>query len=108
MRLDDIVDMRPAVRRRIGAATSVAGLVLVAFVAVPFVNEFIDAERCLDAGGSYNYVDAACDRSRTHEFIPYIRRHPIAVPAAAVGLALAGIGSLIRFGGRGNNRRESD
>ena len=71
------------------------GLAVLLFAAVPYAREFIQAEGCLDRGGSYNYVDGACDHLTNHPYSPYTQRHPLAVPVALLGLGLTVAGIVV-------------
>ena len=47
---------------------------------------------CLDAGGSFNYTENACDQQNTHPFVPYLARHPLWVNG---GMLLTVLGTLL-------------
>lgn len=78
-----------------GALLALVGLTVLMFVAVPCAREFIRVDVCLDGGGSYNYIDAACDHSANHQYSSYTQRHPLAPPVALLGLGLMVAGILI-------------
>jgi len=55
--------MQPRAHMRlIGVALLVLGLVL----SWQWVSEFWEVDRCLDAGGSYNYIERRCDFTTSH------------------------------------------
>jgi len=78
-----------------GGLLAVFGLAVLSFVAVPYATESVHADRCVDEGGSYNYLDSACDHSKNHQYSSYPHRHPIAASVAVLGLGLAVSGTFI-------------
>lgn len=44
-----------------------------------FMYEQSLVDACLDAGGSFDYLNRLCDHSTTQPFIPMMARYPIAV-----------------------------
>ena len=78
-----------------GGLLALVGIAVLMFVAVPFAREFIRVDVCLDGGGSYNYIDAACDHSENHQYLPYTQRHPLAASVALFGFGLMSAGILI-------------
>jgi len=42
---------------------------------VTYAKEFISVDKCLDAGGSYNYMAGECDIVSSHPVIPFNERH---------------------------------
>lgn len=78
-----------------GGLLALVGLLVLLFVAIQYAREFIQVDRCLDDGGSYNYIEAACDHSENHPYTPYIRRHPLAASAALLGLGLTVAGIVV-------------
>jgi hypothetical protein len=66
-------------------------------LAVILVTETIAVDRCLDAGGSYDYDAGVCDRLGSHQFAPFTARHATLLRAtAAITLALVLIGLFSR------------
>ena len=44
-------------------------------LAATYAREFIVVDKCLDAGGSYNYMAGECDISISHPVLPFNERH---------------------------------
>ena len=42
---------------------------------VAYAKEFISVDKCLDAGGSYNYMAGECDIVSSQPVIPFNERH---------------------------------
>lgn len=78
-----------------GGLLALVGLAVLLFVAVPYVQEFIQADRCLDEGGSFDYADRACDHSTNRPYVPYTQRHPLSASLALLGFGLTAAGILI-------------
>ena len=58
--------------------------------------EWLAADRCLDAGGSFDYARMECDFNSNHPYVPFAARHwrlvetvPLAILGSAVCLAAA-------------------
>lgn len=82
-------------------------LVLLALVPLAFVSlrETAAVNRCLEAGGSYDYRARRCDMAVQHEYQPFLQRHSVLLGAVVV--ALAGLGVAVYLRGRAVRRRES-
>ncbi|HET9194780.1 MAG TPA: hypothetical protein VFO21_17990 [Vicinamibacterales bacterium] len=78
-----------------GGFLAIVGFAVLLFVAVPYARESILVDGCLDTGGSYNYIDEACDHSKKHPYSPYTQRHPLAASAALSGVVLTVAGTVI-------------
>ena len=54
-----------------GYLTAIAFVLALAGLALglPVVSEFLAADACLDAGGSFNYVMSRCDHSTNHPYV---------------------------------------
>ncbi len=74
---------------RIGLLSAIVGVSLLAWHGVPYLREFNAVDQCLDAGGSFDYSNGACDHRDSHRYIAYSTRHPAAAPVASVGAAVA-------------------
>jgi hypothetical protein len=76
------------------------GLFLLAFQAGTFGREFLAADSCLDAGGSFDYSALVCDHRDSHPYVAYGERHPQAVSVTVLGalVLLAGV-AVARVGG---------
>lgn len=65
-----------------------------------FWAELSQVNECLVAGGSYDYVAAACNMNNSHSFVPFAARHPVFVNltmlASAVGFLCCLIGLYVR------------
>ena len=86
-----------------GGLLALVGLVVLLFVVVPYVREFIQADGCLDEGGSYDYADRACDHSTNHPYSPYTQRHPLTASLALLGLGLTAAGIVIALRSKQTN-----
>jgi hypothetical protein len=76
------------------ARTFVVPLALLAFapVTVVYVRELDAIDRCLDAGGSFDYAAMRCDHQTNHAAVPFTDRHRTLVLATwgtLAGLAVA-------------------
>ena len=85
------------------------GTALLVWSGASYIREVVALDVCLDAGGSYDYVESRCDHTRSHPSMGYPQRHPASVAAAALGAFLfaAGIVQVIRIGSshaRGSRR----
>lgn len=65
-----------------------------------FWSELSTVNECLAAGGSYDYLQEACDMNTKQPFIPFAQRNPLFVNLtmllSAVGLALCLAGLYVR------------
>ena len=86
--------------RLLGLSIIVTGLALPAPAVALFAWELVAADRCLDAGGSFDYACGECDMLASHPFVPFGVRHPGLVatfPAlAAGGVVLVVLGGIVR------------
>jgi hypothetical protein len=73
--------------RRACAVAAVLALVLALGLAWPFASEFFAIDRCLDAGGSFDYAKIQCDFAVNHPYVPTWDRHGFSL-LAAFGLAI--------------------
>ena len=68
--------------------------ILAVVLAWLFVSEFLEVDRCLDAGGSFNYASGQCDFKSNHPYVSFWSRYwswvaiVFAITAAALGLHL--------------------
>lgn len=58
--------------------------------------ELSQVDACLDSGGSWNYLEARCDRAKEYPFVPYMARHPLLVNG---GMLLSVLGLLLCLAG---------
>ena len=56
------------------------------FAAVIFVSEFVAVDKCLDRGGSFDYLERTCDFTASHELVPFAGRHPVLTRGFPVGV----------------------
>lgn len=69
----------------------------------PRLRIWLAIDTCLDRGGSFNYVAAACDFQRNHPYRPEAITAPWVSPAGtamASGILLPGLGLLLFGTGR--------
>lgn len=64
-------------------------------VALRALNEWHDADRCLDDGGSFDYTIQSCDTTENHPYIPYSGRHPQDLQIAKASLLLLAAFSFV-------------
>lgn len=67
-----------------------AGVILFLVTPVAYLAESRAADRCADAGGSYDYAAGLCDHEQSHAVLPWARRN-----RALVMLSSAGIGLIL-------------
>ena len=58
-------------------------------LAVHFMREFLLVDRCLDSGGSFDYVRMVCDREESHPYIPYVERYAKSMMAGLIAILIA-------------------
>ena len=73
-------------------------LVLLALLPLAFVSlrETAAVDRCLDAGGSYDYRARRCDMAVTHPHQPFLQRHSVLLGGVVVALAGLGVAAYLR------------
>jgi hypothetical protein len=49
-------------------------------VASPYLKESFAVDRCLDHGGSYDYLRQLCDYQNDHAYLAWYERHPYTEP----------------------------
>ncbi len=59
-------------------------------LAWPCVSEFLAVDRCLDAGGSFNYATASCDLTANHPYVDVWERHALSLTGAIASVVAAG------------------
>jgi ABC-type dipeptide/oligopeptide/nickel transport system permease component len=77
----------------VGAALLSAGVLVAAFV----IWQFFAVDRCLDAGGSFNYEARECDMTVSHPFPGFWRAFVLPLVVAAIS-AVIGIALIARGG----------
>ena len=79
----------------------VMGLLVLAVVLIwPAVSEFLAVDRCLDAGGSFNYLLGSCDLAANHPYLGVWERHGLSL-GGAVACAVVAFGILVYGSRRG-------
>ena len=76
---------------------AIAALAIGQAIAWPFVAEYLVADRCLDAGGSFDYDNARCDFGQPYPGIALWERHGAAL---ALSLMFGAAGCVLLLGGR--------
>lgn len=65
-----------------------------------YMLEAQEVARCLDAGGSWDYVKGVCDHETSHEFVTFMTRHGFWVNSgmlvAIVGLMMGTWGMILK------------
>ena len=74
---------------------AIAALVIAVAVAWPFTAELVAVDRCLDAGGSFDYKTGQCDFKVSHASIGIWERHGVAL-LVAFALGAVSCGLLLR------------
>ena len=72
--------------------SGIALLLVAAAVAFLPLRSFVEADSCLDAGGSFDYSKGQCDFQKSH---PYENRHLSSPIALGVGVLFALAGGLL-------------
>jgi len=73
---------------------AIAVLAVALAFAWPFAVEFVAVDRCLDAGGSFDYKSGQCDFKTNHPSIGLWERHGVFL-MIAVALGAVGCGLLL-------------
>ena len=63
-------------------------------LAWPSISEFFAVDRCLDAGGSFNYATGLCDLTVNHPYVGIWERHAPSLAGAIVS-AVVGAGAWL-------------
>ena len=74
---------------------ALGGSIIAVVLAWLFVSEFFAVDRCLDAGGSFNYANGQCDFTSSHQYASFWSRYWLWV-ATAFAIAVAALGLLLR------------
>jgi len=59
-----------------------------------YAKEFIAVDKCLDAGGSYNYMAEECDINSSHPVLPFNERHSFLYMAGIMSGIIGAAGLL--------------
>jgi hypothetical protein len=77
--------MNSSARRWLAGIGVVTGCSLVLPLVVVAAWEFLAVDRCLDAGGSFDYRELTCDFSESHSYVAFPARRPELILAGIVG-----------------------
>lgn len=61
-----------------------AALLIAVWLLWPLASEILAADRCLDSGGSFDYVRSLCDMGATHPYVPLLDRQGFRIVGAIV------------------------
>jgi len=86
------------------AVCSCVAFGLAAWLLWPLVSDLLAADRCLDQGGSFNYVESACDMANSQPYVSLLDRQGFRVVGALVFGILAVIALRSNFS---SSRRDS-
>ena len=78
------------------ASLAIAALVIGQAIAWPFIAEYLAVDRCLAAGGSFDYDASRCDFGHSHPGIAIWERHGTAL---VLSLAFGVAGCVLLLGG---------
>jgi hypothetical protein len=81
-------------RRALRVAVGIAALALGQALAWPTAHEYLVADRCVSAGGSFDYEAGRCDYQASHPGIVMWERHGLSLGAACV-LGVVGCALLL-------------
>jgi hypothetical protein len=81
-------------RRVLRVVAGIAALVLGQALAWPTAHEYLVADRCVAAGGSFDYEQGRCDFQASHPGIVMWERHGLSLGAASV-LGVVGCALLL-------------
>lgn len=59
-------------------------------LAIHYAREIMLVDRCLDSGGSFDYVRMSCDLEANHPYVSHGERNIITMTAALAALLVAG------------------
>ncbi len=82
--------MRPAALALIGTVS----VFLAVVVTWPVIEEFLEIDRCLDSGGSFDYVRSLCDAQQNHRYLPLADRQGFRIITAFV-FAVLGVAMFL-------------
>ena len=57
---------------------------------IHFMREVMLVDRCLDGGGSFDYVRMVCDREVSHRYVSYAERHIKSIIAVLAAVLIGG------------------
>lgn len=99
----------PRLARWLRAFWAYAALFVTAWLLWPLVSDIVAADRCLDSGGSFDYVRSVCDMTGNHPYVSLLDRQGFRMVGAVVfGIcALIALHSNFRSSGRAENARRS-
>jgi hypothetical protein len=86
------------------SALLVLGFVALVPLAAAAIREYVAVDRCLDAGGSYDYTAARCDHQRTHTVRPFAERQRALLLGTGVAALALSVGAAIARGRNGRRR----
>jgi len=69
-------------------------LLLLGYLAKDYGSEFLEADSCLDRGGSYDYTKHKCDFNENHPYISYVERNKTLI-LICISMSLGGLLSSI-------------
>jgi hypothetical protein len=101
--------LTPRLARPLRTAWGCVELLLAGWLLWPLFSDIFSADRCLDSGGSFDYVRSVCDMSETHPYVPLLDRQGFRVVGALVfGVsALVALRSNFSSSGRAEARRST-
>lgn len=82
--------LAPHLIRPLKTAWGCIALFIAGWLLWPLFSDIFAADRCLDGGGSFDYVRSVCDMEETHSYVPLLDRQGFRV----VGALVFGISAL--------------
>jgi hypothetical protein len=70
--------------RWLRALCGCAAMFVAAWLLWPLLSDIFAADRCLDSGGSFDYVRSVCDMTENHPYVPLLDRQGFRVVGAVV------------------------
>lgn len=67
-------------------------------IALIYTSEWLQVDRCLDSGGSFNYRAMKCDYTTNHPYVAFSRRHVrlvLVIPHLIVISAIAIVAAIV-------------
>lgn len=79
---------------RLGKSCLFLAAVVLLVPGAVYVTEWVEADRCLDRGGSFDYVAGACHLDAQMPFVPFVQRHGVLLVVCVVAAAILSVTAI--------------